>query len=270
MVIGPVYSPSNFGKSLRQRWIILCSPLPPSCHNHTCLILSNLSFVLATQLQRCTLLHHWLSSDSIIFSLIPAPSCSFPLITSIFSPSLSCRASSPCPSPGPLPPTAMTSGSTLTHPSARAQTNPSRVVLFHKDQKQLVSFHVSRFSPLPACAAHSVFLSVCLPACLVALQLCSGSCVLVCLSRALIVCMAEVLVNLRRSCRTLGFLHVCSQCRLMRLLHSSCSLTLCVQRRQSLAFVLFATIPLPNRIDSKLNFHLWAAHPHVKGSHDVF
>lgn len=105
MVIRPVYSPSNFGKSLRQRWIILCSPLPPSCHNHTCLILSNLSFVLATQLQRCTLLHHWLSSDSIIFSLIPRPLLLFPpLITSIFSPSLSCRASFPCPCPCPSPP----------------------------------------------------------------------------------------------------------------------------------------------------------------------
>lgn len=34
------------------------------------------------------------------------------------------------------------SGSTLTRPSARAQTNQSRVVLFHKDQKQLVSSHV--------------------------------------------------------------------------------------------------------------------------------
>lgn len=77
-VIRPVYSPSNFGKSLRQPWIILCSPLPPSCHNHTCLILSNLSFVLATQLQRCTLLHHWLSSDSIIFSLIRRPLLLFP------------------------------------------------------------------------------------------------------------------------------------------------------------------------------------------------
>lgn len=78
MVIRPVYSPSNFGKSLRQCWIILCSPLPPSCHNHTCLILSNLSFVLATQLQRCTLLHHWLSSDSIIFSLILCSLLLFP------------------------------------------------------------------------------------------------------------------------------------------------------------------------------------------------
>lgn len=78
LVIRPVYSPSNFGESLRQRWIILCSPLPPSCHNHTCLILSNLSFVLATQLQRCTLLHHWLSSDSIILSLIPRPLLLFP------------------------------------------------------------------------------------------------------------------------------------------------------------------------------------------------
>lgn len=49
----------------------------------------------------------------------------------------------------------MASGSTLTHPSARAQTNQSRVVLCHKDQKQLVSSHVSRFF-LSACAATSV------------------------------------------------------------------------------------------------------------------
>lgn len=101
-VIRPVYSPSNFGKSLRQSWIILCSPLPPSCHNHTCLILSNLSFVLATQLQRCTLLHHWLSSDSIIFSLIRRPLLLFPprwpsFFFSIFI--LSCLL----PHPRPLP-----------------------------------------------------------------------------------------------------------------------------------------------------------------------
>ena len=63
----------------------------------------------------------------------PPPTPLLPHIPS-FSPSLSC-----CASP------VMASGSTLTRPSARAQTNQSRVVLFHKDQKQLVSSHVSRF-----------------------------------------------------------------------------------------------------------------------------
>lgn len=53
-----------------------------------------------------------------------------------------------------LLPLVMASGSTLTLPSARAQTNQSQAVLFHKDQKQLVSFHISCFF-LSACAALS-------------------------------------------------------------------------------------------------------------------
>lgn len=62
-----------FWQALLWPWIILCSPLRPSRHNHTCLILSNLSFILANQLLRCALFHHLLSCDSIIFSLIPTP-----------------------------------------------------------------------------------------------------------------------------------------------------------------------------------------------------
>ena len=54
-------------------------------------------------------------------------------------------------------PPVMASGSTLTRPSARAQTNQSRVVLFHKDQKQLVSSHVSRFFLVYLCRP------ICLP-----------------------------------------------------------------------------------------------------------
>lgn len=54
--------------------------------------------------------------------------------------------------------TVMASGSTLTPPSARVQTNQSRVVLFHKDQKQLVSSHVSRFFLVCLCCP------ICLPA----------------------------------------------------------------------------------------------------------
>lgn len=54
-------------------------------------------------------------------------------------------------------PPVMASGSTLTRPSARAQTNQSRVVLFHKDQKQLVSSHVSRFFLVCLCCP------ICLP-----------------------------------------------------------------------------------------------------------
>ena len=73
-----------FWQALLWPWIILCSPLPPSRHNHTCLILSNLSFILANQLLRCALFHHLLSCDSIIFSLIPTPQppqppCSYPI-----------------------------------------------------------------------------------------------------------------------------------------------------------------------------------------------
>lgn len=81
-----------FWQALLWPWIILCSPLPPSRHNHTCLILSNLSFILANQLLRCTLFHHLLSCDSIIISLTPIPnSLLLPCIFSV-SPSLSCSA----------------------------------------------------------------------------------------------------------------------------------------------------------------------------------
>lgn len=79
-----------FWQAFVRPWIILCSPLPPGRHNHTCLILSNLSFVLANQLPRCALIHHLLSCDSIIFSLTPHPLL-LPHIPS-FSPSLSCCA----------------------------------------------------------------------------------------------------------------------------------------------------------------------------------
>lgn len=54
----------------------------------TCLILSNLSFVLANQLLRCTLLHHFLSCDSFVFSITPLPSPQLPALTcySLFIP----------------------------------------------------------------------------------------------------------------------------------------------------------------------------------------
>lgn len=81
-----------FWQAVPWPWIILCSPLPPSRHNHTCLILSNLSFILANQLLRCALFHHLLSCDSIIISLTPIPnSLPAPCISSV-SPSLSCSA----------------------------------------------------------------------------------------------------------------------------------------------------------------------------------
>lgn len=86
MLIRTLYSPRPFGRVLLWPRIILCSPLPPSRHNHTCLILSNLSFILANQLLRCALFHHLLSCDSIIFSLIPPhPSpCSSPLFLHLY------------------------------------------------------------------------------------------------------------------------------------------------------------------------------------------
>lgn len=145
MLIRTFYSCRPFGKLFRGPGLSSAPPLLPSRHNHTCLILSNLSFILANQLLRCALFHHLLSCDSIIFSLTPLPTPlplhppppTLTLYSLSFSPLSSCSAS-------PFPPV-MASGSTLTRPSARAQTNQSRVVLFHKDQKQLVSSHVSRF-----------------------------------------------------------------------------------------------------------------------------
>lgn len=81
-----------FWQALLWPWIILCSPLPPSRHNHTCLILSNLSFILANQLLCCALFHHLHSCDSIIFSLAPFPTpLLWPHIPS-FCPSLSLSA----------------------------------------------------------------------------------------------------------------------------------------------------------------------------------
>lgn len=70
MLIRKFYSPRLFGKPF-------CGPglssaplsLPPGRHNHTCLILSNPSFILANQLLRCAPFRHLLSCDSIIFSL---------------------------------------------------------------------------------------------------------------------------------------------------------------------------------------------------------
>lgn len=173
-----------------------------------------------------------------LYSLLsPTPSFpSTPDILPFFLPFLSCRAS--------LPPTrtAMTSGSTLTLPSARAQTNLSRVVLFHKDQKQLVSFHVSRFSP---CLPVPPTLSTCLSACLTAHNstLLEHVCAcLSCLSRALIVvpliCMTEILLVHWRFRRTLGFLHVCSQNRFLRLLHQSVSHKTCSAPASSGFYVL--------------------------------
>lgn len=52
MLIKTFYPPRPFSKPCCGPGL---SPLPPSHHNHTCLILSNLSFILANQLQRCTL-----------------------------------------------------------------------------------------------------------------------------------------------------------------------------------------------------------------------
>lgn len=72
----------------------------------------------------CVLFHHLLSCDSLVFSLTLCSHCIFPLSLHLYLVVLS---------------PAMASGSTLTHPSARVQTNQCRVVLSHKDQKQLVS-----------------------------------------------------------------------------------------------------------------------------------
>lgn len=135
------YSLGTFWQAHLWPWIILCSPLPPSCHNHTRLILSDLSFIPANQLPRCALFHHLLSRDSIIISLTLIPYF-------LLLPCISFLFFHLCPIL--LPPVAA-SGSTLTHPSARAQTNQSRVVLFRKDQKQLVSFHVYRFFLICLC-----------------------------------------------------------------------------------------------------------------------
>ncbi len=66
-----IWQSQAFWRGRLRAWIILCSPLPPSHHNHTCLIFSDLSFILANQLPCCTLFHHWLSYDSIIFSVYP-------------------------------------------------------------------------------------------------------------------------------------------------------------------------------------------------------
>lgn len=91
--------------------------------------------------------HHLLSCDSLILSLTPPPNpLLLPFTPSFFSIFISFSFLR-----------VMASGSILTRPSARAQTNQSRVVLFHKDQKQLVSFHVSLFflvclcRPFPVC-----------------------------------------------------------------------------------------------------------------------
>lgn len=114
---------------------VLDYPLLPSPSQFviiTRLILSNLSSVLANQFLRCVLFHHLLSCDSIIFSLT-LTLCSYPIFPIFLHFYLVVLS------------LAMALGSTLTHPSARAQTNQSRVVLFHKDQKQLVSSHISRF-----------------------------------------------------------------------------------------------------------------------------
>lgn len=69
MLIRTFYSCRPFGKLFYSPGLSSAPPLPPSRHNHTCLILSNLSFILANQLLRCALFHHLLSHDSIIFSL---------------------------------------------------------------------------------------------------------------------------------------------------------------------------------------------------------
>lgn len=146
MLITTLYLPRPFGKPS-------CGPGLSSASLSlpvviiTRLILSNLSFILANQLLRCALFFHLLSCDSIIYSYPPTPPpalTSYSLFFSIFI--------SLC-----FPPV-MASGSTLTRPSARAQTNQSRVVLFHKDQKQLVSSHVSCFLLVCLCCP------ICLPA----------------------------------------------------------------------------------------------------------
>lgn len=84
-----ILSTQAFWQALLWPWIILCSPLPPSRHNHTCLILSNLSFILANQLLCCALFHHLLSCDSIIISLTPIPNSVLLSCTSSVSPSWS-------------------------------------------------------------------------------------------------------------------------------------------------------------------------------------
>lgn len=81
-----------FWRALLWPRIILCPPLPPSRHNHTCLILSNLSFIVANQLPRCALFHHLLPCDSIIFSPPHPRPPALPVIFPHFSPSLSCCA----------------------------------------------------------------------------------------------------------------------------------------------------------------------------------
>lgn len=73
-----------FWQALVWPWIILCSPLPPGRHNHTCLILSNLSFTPANQLPRCALFLHLLSCDPVLFSLTLPPYPESPLFLHLY------------------------------------------------------------------------------------------------------------------------------------------------------------------------------------------
>ena len=138
MFIKTFYSPWPFGKASLRPWINHDSPLPPSHHNHTSNLI-NCSFSPVNQLRHCAPFHHLLSCDSIILSFPPLPPPPEPPPLTLYSVFFSIFIFFHFITP------VIASGSTLTHPSARAQTNPSLVVLFHKDQKQLVSSHVSRF-----------------------------------------------------------------------------------------------------------------------------
>lgn len=92
MLIKTFYPPRPFSKPCRGPGL---SPLPPSHHNHTCLILSNLSFILANQLQRCTLFSTTCFPVIHLYSLLLLPQIprSYPLLP-LFSPSLSRSLSS--------------------------------------------------------------------------------------------------------------------------------------------------------------------------------
>lgn len=128
-----------------------------------------------------------------------------------------------------VPPPAMASGSTLTRPSARAQTNQSRVVLFHKDQKQLVSFHVSHFfSCLPVLPNPSTWSHRNL------LKPVNGCLTVSYTDHSSFARLHDFIILILCRSHTLGLKHVYNQCRLMWLLHSLFSLRISVRCQKSL------------------------------------
>lgn len=166
---------------------------PPSRHNHTCLILSNLSFILANQLPRCALFQ---PLALLWFNYILPTLCSysmFPLFLHLYLVVL----------PHPLPFPVMASGSILTRPSARAQTNQSRVVLFHKDQKQLVSSHISRF----------FLVCLCCPICLPSPRMPAWLFSVFYIYELLFVLHDSLNIFILSGSHTLGFKHGCNQGR---------------------------------------------------------